>query len=111
MYHGDCMTTLEPRIRRYTRDEYHKMADLGFFENQRVELLDGEVVEMPPQHEPHARAIMQLIEVFATQLKPPFKLRCQMPLSIGNSEPEPDIAIVALPLPKDTAPHVAALVI
>jgi Uma2 family endonuclease len=100
-----------PRIRRFTRQEYYRMADQGYFINQRVERLDGEIIEMSPQHEPHARAIMQLNEFFTRQLKPPHKLRCQMPLAIGNSDPEPDIAIVPLPMPSEGAPTSAALIV
>ncbi|HUO10430.1 MAG TPA: Uma2 family endonuclease [Phycisphaerae bacterium] len=104
-------THFPPRSRRFTRDEYHRMAAEGFFQNQHVELIDGEVIEMAPQNEPHVEMISRLIRLLAPTLPTGFELRCQAPLSIGNSEPEPDIAIIKLPKPKDTAPTTAALVI
>lgn len=32
----------EPRVRRWTRDEYYEIANLGLFEGQHVELIDGD---------------------------------------------------------------------
>jgi hypothetical protein len=46
----------EPRVRRWTRDEYYRMGRIGLFENQRVELIGGEVIQMSPQASPHAVA-------------------------------------------------------
>ena len=80
------------------------MAADGFFDNQRVELLDGEVIEMAPQNEPHVGAISRLIRILTPMLPVDFELRCQAPLSIGDSEPEPDIAIIALPKADEGAP-------
>ena len=54
------MTTanpVQPRTRRFTRDEYHQMADMGFFQGQRVELIGGEIVEMSAQKDEHAFTI------------------------------------------------------
>jgi Uma2 family endonuclease len=104
-------TIIEARSRRFTRDEYHKMADLGFFEDQRVELIDGEIIEMPAQNEPHVEAISRMIREIAPILPDNFELRCQAPLAIAASEPEPDLAIISLPKPKNAAPDTAALVV
>jgi Uma2 family endonuclease len=100
-----------PRTRRFTRDEYHRMADEGFFQNQHVELIDGEIIEMAPQNEPHVDAISRLIRLLAPTLPAGYEIRCQAPLAIGDSDPEPDIAIIKLPKPKDSAPATAALVV
>ena len=37
--------TEEPRTRRWTRDEYYRMAEVGLFEGERVELIDGEAAD------------------------------------------------------------------
>jgi hypothetical protein len=42
-----------PRLRRWTKQEYHTMGELGWFEDQQVELLDGEIVEMPVPKNSH----------------------------------------------------------
>src|SRR5580693_823733 len=39
---------------RFTRDQYHAMAELGAFEGRRVELIEGEIIEMPPIGNEHA---------------------------------------------------------
>ena len=100
-----------PRLRKYSPAEYHQMAADGFFQNQRVELIDGDVIEMSPQNEPHARTLSRISRLLTLALPAGFELRCQMPLALGKSEPEPDIAIVSLPLPTASAPTTAALVI
>jgi Uma2 family endonuclease len=45
-----------PAPRRFTRDEYHQIADLGIFLNERLELLDGEIIrKSPPAKAPKPR--------------------------------------------------------
>jgi hypothetical protein len=51
------MPTLKPQTRKWTRAEYYRMADLGWFDNQRVELIEGTVVQMPPQKNFHGIGI------------------------------------------------------
>ena len=41
----------------WTCDEYHRMIEQGFFDDKRVELLDGEILQMPAQLTPHATVI------------------------------------------------------
>ena len=49
-----AMTIANPIKRRMTSDEYYRMADIGLFQDQRVELIDGEVVTMAPQRDIHS---------------------------------------------------------
>jgi Uma2 family endonuclease len=59
------MASMNPVVRdppalkrvRWTVDEYFRMAKLGMFGNRRVELLNGEVIEVAPQANPHRLAI------------------------------------------------------
>jgi Uma2 family endonuclease len=81
--------------RRFTRAEYYRMAEMGFFEDQRVELIDGEILFMSPQNNPHAMTLMALNRLFSRALSDEFMVRPQLPLSVSDvSEPEPDLAIV-----------------
>ena len=41
-------------LAKWTIEEYHQMIEAGIFNNRRVELLRGEIVEMSPEGEPHA---------------------------------------------------------
>jgi Uma2 family endonuclease len=84
-----------PRVLRWTRDEYYRMAELGFFSGRRVELIKGEVIEMSPQDSLHASAIVLLDNAVRTIFGRGFVVRTQLPLSLGlDSDPEPDIVIL-----------------
>jgi Uma2 family endonuclease len=86
-----------PRARRWTKEEYHTMGELGWFEDQYVELLDGEIVEMPNPGNPHCVSTDNVAEVLRPIFpRDRFWVRMQMPLDLGlDTEPRPDIAVVA----------------
>jgi Uma2 family endonuclease len=86
---------VEVTRRRFTVDEYHKMADSGIFEHERVELLEGEVVAMTPKGSAHAAAVSRLIRHLGAAIGQASLLRAQDPLPLNErTEVEPDIAIV-----------------
>ena len=73
------------------------MAELGYFDSQRVELIDGEILVMAPQNAPHSSTLTDLTQIFAEALprKNGWAVRVQMPLCVSeDSDPEPDLAIV-----------------
>ena len=82
---------------RWTRAQYDLMVDAGILTPEsHVELIEGEVIAMTPQGSPHAVTTglihRQLQQVFAKG----YWIRIQMPLAINeDSEPEPDVAVVA----------------
>ncbi len=85
------------QTKRWTRQEYDRMAELGLFSpGDRVQLIDGDILTMTPQNSPHAAAI-GLVEAALRQiLGPAHWIRIQLPLIIDpDSEPEPDVAVVA----------------
>jgi Uma2 family endonuclease len=90
--------------RPFSVAEYHRMADAGILtEDDRVELLEGVIVLMSPQNEPHAHAIEVLNETLVMQVTGRYRVRPQLPLTIDDrSEPEPDLAV--LPIPQAGAP-------
>lgn len=88
--------SFEPEPRRWTRAEYQRLADLGFFNDQRVELLEGEIVPMSPQNEPHVIAADKVAETLRSICPKGTWVRTSAPLDVGaNSVPEPDAAIVS----------------
>lgn len=103
----------EPKIRRWTKREYYQAGELGWFEGQRVELIDGEVIEMAPQKDEHATAVMLADYALRKAIGKGFVVRVQLPLNCGPaSEPEPDLAVVPGPLRSVTRhPTTATLVI
>lgn len=109
---------LDPQPRRITRDEYYRMAEMGFFRGQRTELLEGEIVVLSPQGPPHYVGVMRVARltehVFGTRYANGFEVRMQGPIALGpHSESEPDVAVVR-GRPGDGAvahPQTAALMI
>ncbi|HZZ42159.1 MAG TPA: Uma2 family endonuclease [Tepidisphaeraceae bacterium] len=99
------MTLIEPHTRLFTRDEYYAMADLGLFNEQRVELIEGEILEKAPQKNPHFLTIALVQDALKTAFPAEFWIRPQGPLHFGDrNEPEPDIAVVR-GIPRDFQDH------
>ncbi len=73
------------------------MAELGFFDGQRVELIAGRIIKMSPIHNAHAAVLTALTELFAVLPKDRFWLRTQATLDLLGSLPEPDFAVVSGP--------------
>jgi Uma2 family endonuclease len=70
------------------------MSEAGVFEGRRVELLEGEVIEMTPQGSRHASAVASIVALLVRALGPAFSIRPQLPLALDDrSEPEPDVAV------------------
>jgi Uma2 family endonuclease len=104
----------EPRTKRWTREQYYQLAEQGWFRGQRVQLIDGEIIEMPPQGHEHARALIILDRWLHETFKgEDYIIRIQMPLNaLENSEPEPDAALARGPIEKySDHPQTAILVI
>ncbi|BAY74263.1 hypothetical protein NIES25_06740 [Nostoc linckia NIES-25] len=82
--------------KRFTIAEYHRLAELGFFkENDRVELIKGEIVEMAAKGTPHSVCSTRLYRELFKLVVEQAILRGQEPIIIGDdSEPEPDLVIV-----------------
>lgn len=80
-------------VRRFTVDEYHKMAEIGVLtENDRVELIRGWVVAKMTLNPPHNYAVTALMQQFAA-LGVRGVVRIQQPLTTADSEPEPDVVL------------------
>jgi Uma2 family endonuclease len=83
--------------RRWTRAEYEQMGEAGILdENDRVELVAGEIVTKMTQKSPHATAVSLGLAALQPVAGARFHVRVQLPLALDpDSEPEPDLAIVA----------------
>jgi Uma2 family endonuclease len=107
----DFDLSLEP-IRPLRRAEYDRLVELGVFEDERVELLHGGLVQKCPQSELHAKAISHLNKLFVVAVGERAEVRIQAPFAATHdSEPEPDVAIVPLEQPSAEHPTTALLVI
>src|SRR5262245_3864692 len=87
--------TVEPRARRWSKAEYLRMEELGCFQGLRVELIEGEVIEVPPRNNAHAVAVGLAEDALRAAFGPGHWVRVQMPLDLSlTSEPQPDLAVV-----------------
>lgn len=92
----DDNADFRPAQIRWNRDEYYKMAELGFFDGKRVELIEGEIIEMAPMGSPHITCIMILGRLLTDVFSKGYCVRTQGTLDLGlKSQPEPDAAVVA----------------
>lgn len=84
------------QIRPITAEEYHRMGALGLIgADERVELLDGALIAMPPIGEEYVFAVNQLAAVFNRILGSRAVVHAQSPLGLdANSEPEPDVMLL-----------------
>lgn len=79
------------RLRRFTRAEYHKLGEVGIIgPDERVELLDGLVVEKPVKNPPHVAVNRRLGVRLPRVLPSGWFLQTQDPVGLSASEPEPD---------------------
>lgn len=87
----------EPRSRRFTTDEYHWMGRVGILtEDDRVELIDGEIIELPPIGDRHSASCSKLNRFISVGVGEAAIVRVQDPIKIGpHSEPQPDVAVVS----------------
>jgi Uma2 family endonuclease len=86
---------IRKRIARITIERYHRMIDLGVFDEWSVELLNGVLVEKISKSELHVYLVdllVELIREFCSGSE--FWVRKEDPVTIGNSEPEPDVSVV-----------------
>jgi len=86
-------------FRRWSRGEYYALTESGYFHDERVELINGGIVQKPAQNEPHAWTVMLLTRQLNMLLASTHLLRVQLPLALGeDSDPEPDVSVLPLSL-------------
>jgi Uma2 family endonuclease len=89
---------MEAAHRHYpiTVEMFHVMAEHGAFApDDRIELIDGEILEMSPIGSRHARVVDFLNDFLSRKLEHDFIIRVQSPIVVGDdSQPQPDIAVL-----------------
>ncbi|MEL6440363.1 MAG: Uma2 family endonuclease [Cyanobacteria bacterium J06621_8] len=77
--------------------DWHELVESGVLSERRVELLEGEIVEISPEEPMHSSTNYLVVEYLKELLRGSAIVREAHPVTLDNSEPEPDIAIVATP--------------
>ncbi len=84
------------RLRPLRRVEYDRLVEEGYFdEDDKIELLDGVIVEMTRQGARHAATIQRLTHLLVFAVGDRAAVRIQIPFAASDiSEPDPDVAVV-----------------
>jgi Uma2 family endonuclease len=100
---------------KWTRDQYYRLGELGFFDGKRVELIRGEIVEMSPINIAHATAVGLVCDALAVIFANGFCVNGQQPFSVPTaapgSEPQPDVAVIPGSRRRNAHPTQAALLV
>jgi Uma2 family endonuclease len=85
-----------PRPHRLTVDEYYRMAEVGLLApDARVELIEGEIIDMAPIGSSHGAAVIELTRRLVTAVGELALVAVQLPVHLGiRSEPQPDFALL-----------------
>ncbi len=107
------VTEVKPeKPRPLRRIEYDRMVELGMFADERLELLQGVIVTMSPQGSRHAAAVRKLNQRLTLALTGRAFVQVQSPIALDEySEPEPDIAVVAIADYDRELPKTALLIV
>ena len=82
--------------RRFTRDEYHRFIEQGWFRGEHIELIHGALIEMSPIGVAHRVAVHKLAKQLTLALIGRAEVFSQQPFTaFDDSEPEPDIVLAA----------------
>ena len=84
-------------IYKWSIDEWHELVDSGVLDGKPVELLEGNIVEMSPEGIEHSYTNQSVSDYLSNLLQGKAHIRDAHPITLDNSEPEPDIAVVQLP--------------
>lgn len=84
-------------LAKWSVEDYHRMIEAGILCDRNVELLRGEIVEMSPETPIHYYTAEEGSQYLQTLLTGKAHIRFNGPVTLSDSEPEPDIAIVRLP--------------
>lgn len=102
-------STATVRPWRFTAADYHRVGKAGIFQpDDRVELIDGEIIRMSPIGDPHAGRVIVLNRIFSLKLGERAYVSVQNAVRLSeHSEPEPDLVIMRLPNAGESvrAPH------
>lgn len=85
--------------------DYHQIIESGVLDGKSVELLEGEIVTVSPESPLHTTINYSVVNYLRTLIGNLAVIRESHPITLDNSEPEPDIAVVSIPYTKYVSRH------
>jgi Uma2 family endonuclease len=95
--HKNVSNSAMKTLAKWSIDDYHQMIEAGILHGRHLELLGGKIVEMSPETPIHYTTAKQGTKYLEELLSGKADVRFNGPITLSDSEPEPDIAIVRLP--------------
>lgn len=83
-------------LAKWTVEDYHRMIEAGILSDRSVELIEGEIIEVSPESPLHSGTIQGVGKYLRSILAGKADIREGHPITLSNSEPEPDLAIVSI---------------
>ena len=95
-YKGITAMPVDVAKKMFTVDDYYRMAEVGILgPEDRVELIDGEIIQMSPIGDRHAVCVLRANHLFTDLLRGRALVNIQNPLRLSNyTEPEPDLVLL-----------------
>ena len=89
-------TQVEMKRRRFTVADFLRLAEIGFLaDDERVELIRGEIIEMSPISEGHASTVMRLVSLLSRMFGQRALLNVQNPVQLDDATlPQPDVVLL-----------------
>ncbi|ACB53618.1 hypothetical protein cce_4270 [Crocosphaera subtropica ATCC 51142] len=84
-------------LAKWSVEDYHKMIEAGILDNRPVELIAGEILQMSPEGPLHHYINLRIAEYLRSLLGKQAIISEAHPITLIDSEPEPDIAVVCAP--------------
>ncbi|MDJ0580658.1 Uma2 family endonuclease [Crocosphaera sp.] len=84
-------------LMKWTIEDYHRMIEAGIINNHHVELISGEIIEMSPEETFHRFLNHRGVKYLRSILGNEAEIMESHPITLLDSEPEPDITIVRSP--------------
>ena len=96
----DVLATIDVRRRRFTVEEYYRMAEVGILtESERVELIEGEIIQMSPIGLRHSLCVAALINHLTRAIGDRAHIWASNPVRLfRDTEPQPDVVFIRGPL-------------
>jgi len=82
---------------KWSIEEWHELVDAGLLEGKPVEFLEGEIVKVSPEGVEHRYTNSSIVKYLRSVFDKTAEIQESHPITLDNSEPEPDVAIVRLP--------------
>ena len=84
-------------LAKWSVDDYHAMITAGILSDRSVELLAGEIIEMSPEGPLHRYTLTEGVKYLRSVLEDKAEVQEAHPITLSDSEPEPDITIIKSP--------------